>query len=279
MGGQCRPQWGHSLVPSERREILLDAPPQCKPEDTFLATAKHAKQFLYSTKYQSVIDSPQSAIMPAMNERQITPVDRLLAGVDSFLKTVSAAPTHATRESPARNVDDTQLSASEKSHAAGLMRVNHAGEIAAQGLYQGHAAVARDPEIEDQMQRAADEELDHLAWCEERLTELGAAPSRLSPVWYGGAFVMGAASGILGDRWGLGFIEETERQVVQHLTGHLDRLPPDDAKSRAIVHQMRDEEALHGANARDAGAADLPPGVQRMMRLTAKIMTGAAYWL
>ena len=217
--------------------------------------------------------------MPAMNERQITPVDRLIAGLDSFLKTVSTAPTHATRESPARNVDDTQLSASEKSHAAGLMRVNHAGEIAAQGLYQGHAAVARDPEIEGQMQRAADEELDHLAWCEERLTELGAAPSRLSPVWYGGAFVMGAASGILGDRWGLGFIEETERQVVQHLTGHLDRLPPDDAKSRAIVHQMRDEEALHGANARDAGAAELPSGVRRLMRLMAKIMTRAAYWL
>ncbi len=217
--------------------------------------------------------------MPTMNERQITPVDRLIAGLDSFLKTVSTAPTHATRESPARNVDDTQLSASEKSHAAGLMRVNHAGEIAAQGLYQGHAAVARDPEIEGQMQRAADEELDHLAWCEERLTELGAAPSRLSPVWYGGAFVMGAASGILGDRWGLGFIEETERQVVQHLTGHLDRLPPDDAKSRAIVHQMRDEEALHGANARDAGAAELPSGVRRLMRLTAKIMTRAAYWL
>ncbi len=217
--------------------------------------------------------------MPTMNERQITPVDRLIAGLDSFLKTVSTAPTHATRESPARKVDDTQLSASEKSHAAGLMRVNHAGEIAAQGLYQGHAAVARDPEIEGQMQRAADEELDHLAWCEERLTELGAAPSRLSPVWYGGAFVMGAASGILGDRWGLGFIEETERQVVQHLTGHLDRLPPDDAKSRAIVHQMRDEEALHGANARDAGAAELPSGVRRLMRLTAKIMTRAAYWL
>ncbi len=217
--------------------------------------------------------------MPTMNERQITPVDRLIAGLDSFLKTVSTAPTHATRESPARNVDDTQLSASEKSHAAGLMRVNHAGEIAAQGLYQGHAAVARNPEIEGQMQRAADEELDHLAWCEERLTELGAAPSRLSPVWYGGAFVMGAASGILGDRWGLGFIEETERQVVQHLTGHLDRLPPDDAKSRAIVHQMRDEEALHGANARDAGAAELPSGVRRLMRLTAKIMTRAAYWL
>ena len=217
--------------------------------------------------------------MAAMQDRQLTPVDRLLAGVDSFLKTVTAAPTHGTRESPASNIDDKPMSASEKSHAAGLMRVNHAGEIAAQGLYQGHAAVARDPEIESQMQRAADEELDHLAWCKDRLTELGSAPSRLSPVWYGGAFIIGAASGILGDRWSLGFIEQTERQVVQHLTGHLDRLPADDAKSRAIVHQMRDEEALHGANAKAAGAAELPAHIQRMMRLTAKIMTRTAYWL
>ena len=230
-------------------------------------------------EYQSVNEFPQSAIMPAMDERQLTPVDRLLAGVDAFLKAVSAAPTHGTRESPARRVDDKPMSASEKSHAAGLMRVNHAGEIAAQGLYQGHAAVARDPNIESQMQRAADEELDHLAWCEERLKELGSTPSRLSPVWYGGAFIMGAASGILGDRWSLGFIEETERQVVQHLTGHLDRLPVDDAKSRAIVHQMREEEALHGANAKDAGAAELPARVRRLMGLTAKIMTGTAYWL
>ena len=217
--------------------------------------------------------------MPAMEQRQLTPVDRLLVGVDSFLKTVTTAPAHGTRASPARDVDDKPMSASEKSHAAGLMRVNHAGEIAAQGLYQGHAAVARDPEIEDQMQRAADEELDHLAWCQERLNELGSRPSRLSPIWYGGAFVIGAASGILGDRWSLGFIEETERQVVQHLTGHLDRLPADDAKSRAIVHQMRDEEALHGEKAKDAGAAELPTRVRRMMRLSAKIMTGTAYWL
>ncbi len=221
----------------------------------------------------------RSAIISSMKETQLTAVDRLLAGVGSFLKTVTAAPTHGTPESPARNVDDKPMSASAKSHAAGLMRVNHAGEIAAQGLYQGHAAVARDPDIEGQMQRAADEELDHLAWCEERLKELGSAPSRLSPLWYGGAFVMGAASGILGDRWSLGFIEETERQVVQHLTGHLDRLPADDAKSRAIVHQMRDEEALHGANARVAGAAELPARIRRLMRLTAKIMTGTAYWL
>ena len=217
--------------------------------------------------------------MPGMDERHLTPVDRLLAGAGSFLRTVAAAPTHASRENPARNIDDQPMSAREKSHAAGLMRVNHAGEIAAQGLYQGHAAVARDPSIEDQMQRAADEELDHLAWCEERLKELGSGPSRFNPVWHGGAFAIGALSGILGDRWSLGFIEETERQVVQHLTGHLDRLPASDAKSRAIVHKMRDEEAMHGTNAKDAGASDLPAPIRRIMHLTAKIMTGTAYWL
>ena len=224
-------------------------------------------------------DRRRSAIMPAMKDRQLTPVDHLIAGIDSFLKTVTTAPAHANRESPAENVDDGPLSASEQTHAAGLMRVNHAGEIAAQGLYQGHAAVARDPAIEDQMQRAADEELDHLAWCEKRLKELGSGPSRLNPVWYGGAFMMGAASGILGDRWSLGFIEETERQVVKHLSGHLDRLPAKDAKSRAIVNQMRDEEALHGDNAKEAGAAQLPASIQQLMRLTAKVMTGTAYWI
>lgn len=217
--------------------------------------------------------------MPTMKDRELTPVDHLIAGVDSFLKTVTAAPTHASRESPAKNVDGGPLSSTEQTHAAGLMRVNHAGEIAAQGLYQGHAAVARDPDIEDQMQRAAVEELDHLAWCEQRLKELGSGPSRLNPIWYGGAFMMGAASGILGDRWSLGFIEETERQVVKHLSGHLDRLPAEDAKSRAIVKQMRDEEALHGANAKSAGAARLPAPIQRLMRFTAKVMTGTAYWL
>ncbi|MFQ6004524.1 MAG: 2-polyprenyl-3-methyl-6-methoxy-1,4-benzoquinone monooxygenase [Woeseia sp.] len=214
-----------------------------------------------------------------MEQRQLSPVDRLLGGVESFLRTVAAAPAHSARENPATDVADAPMSASEKSHSAGLMRVNHAGEIAAQGLYQGHATVARDPHIEDQMQRAADQELDHLAWCEERLKDLGAGPSLLNPVWYGGAFLIGAASGSLGDRWSLGFIEETERQVVQHLTGHLGRLPANDAKSRAIVHKMRDEEALHGENAKDAGAADLPAPIRHVMRFTARVMTGTAYWL
>jgi len=191
----------------------------------------------------------------------------------------AAAPTRASRPNPASDVPEATLSAAEKSHSAGLMRVNHAGEIAAQGLYQGHAAVARDPGIEQQMQAAADEELDHLGWCEERLGELGSGPSQLRPVWYAGGWMMGAISGVLGDKWSLGFIEETERQVSAHLTGHLDRLPGNDAKSRAIVGQMRDEEERHGTNARQAGAALLPEPVRHLMRLTAKVMTGTAYWV
>lgn len=217
--------------------------------------------------------------MPAMEERQLGPLDRLLVGIDNALRVVSSAPVAATRPNPAAGMAEPVLSSQERSHAAGLMRVNHAGEIAAQGLYQGHAAVARDPRIGQQMQEAADEELDHLGWCEERLGELGSGPSKLRPLWFGGAWAIGAASGILGDRWSLGFIQETERQVSEHLTGHLDRLPETDAKSRAIVTRMRDEEELHGANARDAGAAPLPTPLRRWMRLTAKFMTGTAYWI
>ncbi len=213
-----------------------------------------------------------------MEERQLTALDRLLSGIDSALRTVAPTSTQAARPSPAAGVNENTLSDKEKSHAAGLMRVNHAGEIAAQGLYQGHAAVARDPEVEVQMRQAADEELDHLGWCEERLRELGAGPSQLRPVWYAGAFTIGAVSGVFGDKWSLGFIEETEKQVSEHLTGHLDRLPQNDAKSRAIVEQMRDEEEEHGANANKAGAARLPLPARQLMRVCAKLMTRTAYW-
>jgi len=212
-----------------------------------------------------------------MRERALSPLDRLLSGVNAALRTVAAPAARPARENPAEGVEESGLSDAERAHAAGLMRVNHAGEIAAQGLYQGHAAVARNTEIEEQMQQAADEELDHLAWCEQRLNELDATPSRLSPIWYTGAFVIGAASGILGDRWSLGFIAETEEQVCAHLTSHLDGLPDDDARSRAIVKTMRDEEQQHGENAVDAGAVRLPAPVQRLMRLTAKLMTTTAY--
>ena len=214
-----------------------------------------------------------------MEKRQLTPLDKLLAGANNALRTVAAPAGHSARESPSAEIEDADLDAKQKAHAAGLMRVNHAGEVAAQALYQGHATFARDKDIEDQMKRAADEEFDHLAWCEQRIHELGSAPSRLSPLWYAGAYAIGAASGMLGDKWSLGFIAETERQVCSHLESHLDRLPKDDAKSRAIVEQMRDEEAEHGENAIDAGAAELPRPLVHLMRATAKIMTKTSYWV
>jgi len=214
-----------------------------------------------------------------MEKRQLTPLDRLLASANNALRTVATPAGRSARDNPAKNIIDADLNSDQKRHAAGLMRINHAGEVAAQALYQGHAAVARDESIEAQMQHAADEEFDHLAWCEQRIHELGEDVSKLSPFWYAGAFAIGAASGVLGDRWSLGFIAETERQVCAHLDSHLDSLPPEDAKSRAIVEQMRDEEEEHGDNAIEAGAADLPGPVKHLMRLTAKVMTKTAYWV
>lgn len=215
--------------------------------------------------------------MPAMQSRQLTPLDKLLTSVNNALRTVASPAGRPARPNPAGELNEGDLTDRERAHAAGLMRVNHAGEVCAQALYQGHAAVARDPVIEDQMTRAANEEFDHLAWCEQRLKELGETPSRLSPLWYAGAFAIGAASGVLGDKWSLGFIAETEDQVCAHLDSHLDELPYDDKRSRAIVAQMRDEEAEHGENAIDAGAAELPLPIRRLMQLTAKIMTNTAY--
>lgn len=214
-----------------------------------------------------------------MEKRQLTPLDRLLASANNALRTVATPAGHSARKNPAEHIIDADLTEPEKRHAAGLMRVNHAGEVCAQALYQGHAAVARNKTIEAQMQHAADEEFDHLAWCEQRINELGENVSKLSPFWYAGAFAIGAASGVLGDKWSLGFIAETERQVCAHLDSHLDSLPKEDAKSRAIVEQMRDEEEEHGENAIDAGAAELPRPVKRLMQMTAKVMTKTAYWV
>lgn len=212
-----------------------------------------------------------------MDDRTLTPLDRLLAGLDNALRTVASPAGRGNRANPATGVPEAELDAAERRHAAGLMRVNHAGEVAAQGLYQGHAAVAREPDVAARLQQAASEEFDHLAWCEQRLTELDAEPSRLSPIWYAGSFLIGAASGVLGDRWSLGFIAETEKQVCEHLEGHLDALPEQDARSRAIVSTMRDEEQVHGQDAIDAGAAGLPQGIRRLMQLTARVMTTTAY--
>ena len=214
-----------------------------------------------------------------MEKRTLSQLDKLLVSANNALRTVAAPAGKTLRPNPSLNIDDGQLDEKQRARAAGLMRVNHAGEVAAQALYQGHATVARDKDIEEQMKQAAEEEFDHLAWCEQRLQELGSAPSRLSPLWYAGAYAMGAASGTVGDKWSLGFIAETEKQVCAHLEGHLEKLPQNDARSRAIVEQMRDEEAEHGANATEAGAAELPQPVVQLMRVTAKIMTKAAYWI
>jgi len=214
-----------------------------------------------------------------VKNRELSALDRLLAGADDALRTIAAPAGRPARDNPAGLIKEATLSPSQKSHAAGLMRVNHAGEVAAQALYKGHASAARDTSIEQQMQEAAAEEFDHLAWCEQRIRELGEEPSKLSPVWYAGAYAIGAISGVLGDKWSLGFIAETERQVIEHLETHLDGLPPGDARSRAIIEQMRDEEAEHGQNAIDAGAANLPGPVKRLMRITAKVMTKTAYWV
>jgi ubiquinone biosynthesis monooxygenase Coq7 len=213
-----------------------------------------------------------------MNKRGLTRIDRFVAGIDDVLRGMAGTTANASRPSPAAGVGAGTLDAKARRHAAGLMRVNHAGEVAAQGLYQGHGAVARDPGVARQMQLAATEVLDHLAWCEQRLRELDARPSHLRPVWYAGAWLVGAASGMLGDRWSLGFVEETERQVSDHLSGHLDSLPDDDARSRAIVRQMREDEERHGAAAKAAGASELPAFVRRLMRTSAKLMTRTSYY-
>jgi ubiquinone biosynthesis monooxygenase Coq7 len=211
-------------------------------------------------------------------DRDYTALDKLLIG---FHRSLSGGPGEGeppARTNPAAGVPAPELDAASRKHAAGLMRVNHAGEVAAQALYQGHALAARTDEVREHMLAAAAEERAHLAWCEDRLRELGEQPSRLDPLWSAGSFAIGLAAGIAGDRWSLGFVEETEKQVSEHLRGHLTKLPAEDARSRAIVEAMQRDEERHGAEAVAAGAAPLPAPVQWLMRGIARIMTRSAYW-
>lgn len=216
--------------------------------------------------------------MSAMSDRVLSPLDRLLDQADRALRASLARPS-ALRPNPAGDHPDRLVDESARRHAAGLMRVNHAGEVAAQGLYHGQAITARRPEIRAAMEKAAREEGDHLAWCRARLDELGDRPSVLAPLWYAGSLAIGALAGTAGDRWSLGFMAETERQVEGHLEGHLARLPEGDERSRAILQQMKQDEASHARAAMDAGGAELPLPVRALMRLTAKVMTGTAYRL
>ena len=204
-------------------------------------------------------------------------VDQLLGAADEALKTLTGAMT-AARPSPCRGGEAPEAPA-DKRRSAGLMRVNHAGEICAQALYSGQAMVARDPDVRRALRSAASEERDHLAWCRDRLGELDSRPSFLDPLWYAGSFGLGVLSGLAGDRWSMGFLAETEDQVERHLFGHLDMLPPGDACSREIVSRMREDEARHGATGRDLGARELPAPVKAAMRIASRIMTRTAYWI
>lgn len=208
----------------------------------------------------------------------MNPVERAILGLDRALRTVFSVDP-ARRPNPAREHASSALEDSERRHVAGLMRVNHAGEVAAQALYEGQAATARLDNVREAMRQAADEEVDHLAWCKDRLQELDSRPSLLNPVWYAGSWMIGAAAGLVGDRWSLGFVAETERQVIRHLDDHLSRLPSQDTRSRAILEQMKVDETHHGTAAMEAGGAVLPKPVRTVMALTSKIMTTLAYRL
>lgn len=212
-----------------------------------------------------------------MISRTLSPFDRLLVELQRAVETVAIAAPTAAQPSPAGDHVDAPLDEPARRHAAGLMRINHVGEVCAQALYFGQAAVAREEPLRRQLLDAAAEETDHLAWCGERLAELGSRPSLLNPLWYAGAYAIGVGAGLVGDRVSLGFVVETERQVEAHLGEHLETLPPGDERSRAIVARMKDDEARHAANARAAGAAELPRPIPGLMRLAANVMKKVAY--
>lgn len=210
--------------------------------------------------------------------RHLSPLDRLFVGAQRALDTVAGAPV-AGRPSPGESLPLPDLDARQRRHTAGLMRVNHTGEVCAQALYDGQAALARDPATRAHLEAAAAEETDHLAWCAERLHELDDRPSLFNPLWYTGSFAIGALAALAGDHWSLGFVVETERQVEAHLVEHLERLPPADARSRAILETMQADEARHADNALARGGAKLPFPVPALMRGASAMMKAVAYRL
>jgi ubiquinone biosynthesis monooxygenase Coq7 len=214
--------------------------------------------------------------MPA--NRSISPFDHLIVGLDKALRVVGGVAS-SSRPNPALHSPDAELDERERRHSAGLMRVNHVGEVCAQALYDSQARFAHSAAMRAQFEQAGREEEDHLAWTAQRLHELGSQPSVLNPLWYAGSYVLGSVAARLGDPHSLGFVVETERQVEAHLNSHLDKLPPQDAKSRAIVEQMRVDEVAHGAAAQALGAAQTPAPVRAAMAAMAKVMTTAAYYI
>ncbi|WP_284447094.1 2-polyprenyl-3-methyl-6-methoxy-1,4-benzoquinone monooxygenase [Fluviibacter phosphoraccumulans] len=203
-------------------------------------------------------------------------IDALIIEADKVLRTLFASQT-SIRPHPDQGLPEANLSETERRHVAGLMRVNHSGEVCAQALYQGQALTSRDPAVRDALREAAHEEIEHLAWTEQRLRELGSHTSWLNPLWYAGSLTMGVLAGKLGDRWNLGFLAETEKQVTAHLESHLARLPESDTKSAAIIGQMAIDETSHAHTAEALGAAQLPPVAKQLMQQTAKVMTALSY--
>lgn len=212
-----------------------------------------------------------------MESRQQSDSDRIIGHLDRALRTIFGEPSGSGRPDPAGTAQPDELTAIGKATSLNLMRVNHAGEVCAQALYQGQALTARRDETRQQMEQAAEEENDHLVWCRHRIHELGGHTSLLNPVWYTGSLALGAFSGLLGDKWSLGFLAETEHQVVRHLEGHLQRLPEGDEKSRAILKQMKVDEGEHRTSALEAGGTELPEPVKKLMALVSRVMTTTAY--
>lgn len=213
-----------------------------------------------------------------MTARHYSALDQMLIGLQQAVATACGGHPVSERPYPGPPAG-AALNEADRRLAEALMRVNHAGEVAAQALYQAQGLVARDRQVAAAMERAAREEIDHLVWCETRLRELDGRPSLLAPFWYAGSFAIGAAAALVGDRWNLGFVAETERQVTRHLESHLERLPQSDAASRAVVTRMRDDEAAHATRAVEAGAAELPGPVRRLMRVCAGVMTAVAFYI
>jgi 3-demethoxyubiquinol 3-hydroxylase len=214
-----------------------------------------------------------------MNPRTLSPIDRAVACLDEGLRLVLGPMPTAQRPSPATAVNEGVMAERERAFAGRLMRVNHTGEICAQALYQGQAVTARSTTVRDKMEHAAAEENDHLNWTETRIRELGSRRSYLNPLWYTGSFVIGAIAGVAGDRWSLGFLAETERQVVKHLDDHLRQLPAADTKSRAVLRQMRTDESQHATTAFESGGVSLPYPVRQAMRWASGVMTRIAHWV
>lgn len=211
--------------------------------------------------------------------RQYSFLDQICINIDRGLRALHQCPITTERDDPAIHINADSLTLNEKKQSANLMRVNHTGEVCAQALYQGQALTARTAKIREQMYQASVEENDHLAWCGARLNELNSHTSYLNPLWYAGSFALGLTAGVIGDQWSLGFLAETEHQVVKHLETHLTKLPINDHKSRAIVTQMIIDEHEHETNAIDAGAHQLPNSIKSFMRLAAKLMTNTVRWI